>query len=299
MKSTSKTPKIIIAIVAVAYLAGMSLATLYDFQISAFLTRLTETDGVYTVTYPIPSLILEIAGEWPSTLFGAFCASVIMRALLKKRKALPCSVCVLLSALIFYIVFRACKSSAKTLNFMFGGSRTVPDSAMLIIIPITIIISVAAVASVLMLSQKTVDRLLVPCIVCAAMLIILLLGVEIVKISVGRIRFRDLFAAADFSGFSPWYSPNWFSGNKSFPSGHTANACAMALLPLCFGKDFNERNPHASTVTYVTVTLWTVLMAFSRITVGAHYLSDVLTGGLIAFIVVMLGHRFMKKIKEA
>ena len=299
MKSSSKAPKIMIAIVAVAYLLGMSLAALYDFQISAFFTQLTETDGTYTVTYPIPSLILEIAGEWPSTLFGAFCASVIMRALLKKRKALPYGACALLSALIFYIVFRACKSSAVTLNFMLGGSRTVPESAMLAIIPITIIISVAVVTYVLMLSQKTADRLLVPCIVCAAMLVILLLGIEIIKVSVGRIRFRDLFAAADFSGFSPWYAPNWFSGNRSFPSGHTANACVMALLPLCFGKDFSERNPHAPTVTYVTVALWTVVMAFSRITVGAHYLSDVLTGGLIAFAVVMLGHRFMKKIKEA
>lgn len=299
MRSSGRGSAILTVIVAVSYLTGMAFATMFDFEISAFLTRLTETDGAYTAVYPVPSLILEIIGEWPSTLFGAFCGAVIMRALLKKKSAPSILLCAAFSTLMLFIVFRAFHSSVKTLNFIFCGAREATENAMLMIIPLTIIVSVALVTSVLMLPQKTADKLLVPCIVCASMMIALLLGIELIKISVGRVRFRDLISASDVSGFSPWYAPNWFSGNKSFPSGHTANACAMALLPLCFSKEFKARNPHAPALTYATAALWTALMAFSRITVGAHYLSDVLTGGLIAFAAVMLGHRFMKRIREA
>ena len=82
--------------------------------------------------------------------------------------------------------------------------------------------------------------------------------------------------------FTPWYHPNFFSGSHSFPSGHTAHATLMMLLPMwLYGKGEKFR-PTANALCFGFVAL----MAFSRLAAGAHYLSDIIFGFLIALGIV-------------
>ena len=299
MLNNKNTARILIAAVSVIFIIGMIFATIYDFEISAFLTKMQETEDTVTMSFPIPSLIVEIVGEWPASVFGAFCLAIILRSLLKFKKPATYAGAAAAAVMVFYVMYACCENTVEDVNFLISDQRVFNTSDLLIAIPLTIITSLAIIAVALMMSQKTADRLFVPAIVCAAMLLCLLLGTNIIKAVWGRVRMRELFASCDFSGFTKWFTPNFFSGSKSFPSGHTANAVALGLVPIFYSNKLKRRMPYLQVLTYALVAVWSVLVAFTRITVGAHYLSDVLVGGMLAFIAVMLGHYFMRRIREA
>ena len=74
--------------------------------------------------------------------------------------------------------------------------------------------------------------------------------------------------------------------NTSFPSGHTASACAMAAALLYV----NRR------VGFVAVAV-AALVALGRIVVGVHYPTDILGGliiGIAAFAIVRVFHRAIR-----
>ncbi|WP_125132744.1 phosphatase PAP2 family protein [Microbacterium sp. 10M-3C3] len=82
-------------------------------------------------------------------------------------------------------------------------------------------------------------------------------GVQALKHLFGRARPEDILVRADFG---------------SFPSGHTANAGTIAVVAvLLFPRVW----------VLVVGIAWTVLMAFSRTVLHAHWLSDTAGGALI------------------
>ncbi len=114
-----------------------------------------------------------------------------------------------------------------------------------------------------------------------------LVSVLFLKFFFSRIRFRQLSAMGDFSQFTPWFVPRFFadSSHVSFPSGHTANACVIFLLSLFF--------PKKKTLVRSLLFAWIALCAFSRIYVGAHFLSDVVFSAALCLTICAL---FCKKL---
>lgn len=108
-------------------------------------------------------------------------------------------------------------------------------------------------------------------------MLVSLVVIRLIKIGWGRMRYRDMLKIDDFSGFTPWYIPNGYNGNTSFPSGHTASACNIFIFVVLFK---GKRRYLANALALVFV----VLTMFSRIIVNAHFLSDVLVGGLISYL---------------
>ncbi|MDR1630546.1 MAG: phosphatase PAP2 family protein [Oscillospiraceae bacterium] len=108
------------------------------------------------------------------------------------------------------------------------------------------------------------------------------LSVEGIKRVWGRVRFRDLLRAEDFSAFTPWYLPQGVTGNKSFPSGHTSAASASLLLSAlpCVFEKFKKQEVKI----FIITALYTFAVGLSRMIVGAHYLSDITMGTLIGFL---------------
>ena len=123
-----------------------------------------------------------------------------------------------------------------------------------------------------------------------------MLLINIIKIPWGRPRMR-MIANHPEASFQPW----WVIGTdmkekliaigvaaeefKSFPSGHAGNAaCALLLgfMPLichhCQGKE---------KVLFCIGLTFTLLVAISRIIMGAHFLSDVTVGMTITFITIL------------
>ena len=134
------------------------------------------------------------------------------------------------------------------------------------------------------------------------------LVIELIKNPVGRARFRTMNYLGNFDYYTPWYVANGkrklfdlvgadpadpkfnfvSDACKSFPSGHTFSAgLCYTLLALPFvSEKFNKTGVKIALVCG-TVGL-TGIVAISRIVAGAHFMSDVLFGGTIAFLGAMI-----------
>lgn len=106
------------------------------------------------------------------------------------------------------------------------------------------------------------------------------------KFGWGRERYRHMAAAGSFEGFSLWLIPQRIaSGNEfmSFPSGHSANAAMMIWITLI--PNFIDSCKSKETLLKMSAFAWMLLVMFSRIVVGAHFLSDVTVGASVSLVV--------------
>lgn len=135
-----------------------------------------------------------------------------------------------------------------------------------------------------------------------------LILINIIKIPWARPRMRMISTQAQ-AYFQPW----WIIGSnmkehlmalgvaaeefKSFPSGHTGNAaCAMMLgvLPMICQKLKNKEN-----LLFSIGVLFTLIVALSRIIMGAHFLTDVTVGMSITFIIEVIFVYILWKKRES
>jgi membrane-associated phospholipid phosphatase len=111
----------------------------------------------------------------------------------------------------------------------------------------------------------------------------------VIKYVWGRVRFRELDAA--FSQFTPWYCPQGITGFDSFPSGHAATGfILLAIIILLEKKKLWIKN-----LALVVIILWGILLASSRVVIGAHYASDVLFGSFFIILTFLLFHKYYFK----
>ncbi len=133
--------------------------------------------------------------------------------------------------------------------------------------------------------------------VCAVALVP---GVTLLKNIFNRPRFRT---SIEHDYFQAWWDPlsksdrtffmkQWGVGKeefKSFPSGHTCCAaitmCMVVFLPCIFPQLEKYHVP-----MFYGAFIWTVFIGFTRMLVGAHYLSDVAMGALILVICLYIGN---------
>ena len=117
--------------------------------------------------------------------------------------------------------------------------------------------------------------------------------VEVMKSLWGRVRFRELLQLGSYEAFTPWYKINGITGSRSFPSGHTGGA-SMSYLMMLFpfvSKKWDKRKK----LCFFIPLVYTGMVAFTRLVVGAHYLSDVTMGGTIGFTVTIVGIYILDK----
>jgi membrane-associated phospholipid phosphatase len=117
--------------------------------------------------------------------------------------------------------------------------------------------------------------------------------VNLIKMGWGRMRFRAMEESV--SGFSPWYLPQGFNSNeefKSFPSGHVANAALILFITL-LPSFIPALEKHKIKLKFV-VYGWVILVALSRIVMGAHFISDVTVGFVVTLLVFLLFSKVYK-----
>ncbi|MDF7640567.1 phosphatase PAP2 family protein [Bifidobacterium sp. ESL0784] len=120
------------------------------------------------------------------------------------------------------------------------------------------------------------------------------LGVlEVAKVVWGRVRFRAM--QGNFDLFTPWYHPNGkhylsavtaADNIKSFPSGHSQ--WAGTTLSLCLLALVNPRWKNKESMVYGVALVYALVVMFSRMMQGAHFLSDVTVGFALPFLALWL-----------
>lgn len=149
------------------------------------------------------------------------------------------------------------------------------------------------VGSFIKISNKYRDLLRGAAITGIIVMFAQILVIEGMKYLWGWVRFRDLIAASSYDNFTPWYKINGINGNKSFPSGHTAGAgmsYLMMLFPLVSKKWQNRTQ-----ICFWIPCVYTSVVAFTRLVMGAHYLSDVTVGGAVSFIIVIIAVKIFEE----
>lgn len=142
---------------------------------------------------------------------------------------------------------------------------------------------------------KTSDNphLLKMMIVLAGIMIITILLITVLKNVMQRTRFRFLAEKDIYLDYGNWWEKGTIQVEgleeefKSFPSGHTGTAAlgmvTMAFIPM-FKTKWMEKK-WLQPVLILIGTVWTLVLAFSRMLVGAHFLSDVGFGFFITMLI--------------
>lgn len=149
--------------------------------------------------------------------------------------------------------------------------------------------------------KRLLKRLIILCIIMLVGVYSMTLG----KVLFSRPRYRLLIQDIPGIEFCPWYLPfgdtavfineqgvDW-NDFRSFPSGHALQCMGMifALPPLA--EVYNSlRNRKA--VLYAAAVVFAFLVCFSRMVMGAHFISDVSMGSLISVLLAFACMYFSK-----
>ena len=328
-----------VCIVIAVFAALLTVASLYDLQISDFLTSGSLKKGEYYSDNGF-AVFFEILGGSVVYVAGGIASIVCVCAAFKMQdgekfffipelkgklyKAVKWILIIVFSAFAVYEMYCAVHDIFKyTDRYIQGllqgsGLKFSLNSGYLIAAQLVLALAFSGLIFALFMRVKKEDiiKLVKFAILVFVVEALYLVVVELVKTPVGRMRYRTMNALGDFSYYTPWYKINGArnaiiipgmgvipSGGtpgaeilvgaatdtcKSFPSGHTYCA-AMSFVLVCL-PDLIERfkKPWIKVLCWVIPAVYTVTVAVCRIVVGAHFLSDVLVGGTLAFVFIMI-----------
>ena len=165
---------------------------------------------------------------------------------------------------------------------------------------VSLFCSVVTGAGVLYLSRKASNKTVLRFALTLAFVAIgTMFLINVIKIPWGRVRMRLIVQSGNETYFTPW----WQAGSaikdkliadgiskdefRSFPSGHTGcAACAMLLLllPTVYPRGYKH-----SHWFFIGGCAWTLAVAIARISMGAHFLTDVTMSCIIMGAVGVVG----------
>lgn len=251
--------------------AAMVIASFFDLKIDIALNDPSNPFAVW----------LYRTGEFPSRLICPIAGAVIFRCTDKKAVAA--------------IGAALCLGGSAYMGYYIGKHFFVEEYRMAFSLLWGIGFGVAALYAVRFVTVPDEFKrpLFTAAVIGVGVMTAQLLTVDIMKNLWGRVRFRDLLSSGSCDGFTAWFVINGKNGNKSFPSGHTAGAGMSYLLMLLPFIDKKREKYRA--VYFWCPFIYTSAVALTRLVMGAHYLSDVTVGGVIAFSCVLVGIKVYEK----
>ena len=322
MKSLSIKSKTIISIClfVVLFVALVLVATYCDLEISKILTKNALKPGEYLAD-DLYGVVGEAIGTSPIYILLGVCTAILCWFFAKNFKDKKWGIAL---AVIFglvgtvawwyyikdimkYVLEHAANEigSAGAAVYEFRHNAAVVTCQVLV----ALTIQALTVLALRPLKAETLKKLVWWVVAALAACVLANILIIIVKDPVGRMRFRAINSSVGQSlidaklvpGFTRWYVrngqpdeaiinafvdryPGASDAFKSFPSGHTCAAgMSYALIMLPDVVDFKHKKA-GKIACWVTPIVVTMLVAISRIVVGAHYMSDVTFGGTFAFV---------------
>ncbi|MEG0592769.1 MAG: phosphatase PAP2 family protein [Coprobacillus sp.] len=268
----------------------MIIGSCFDYQISSYLYNENSVIGVALASY----------GQVPAMLCSSIGGTLLLRITSTNSK-----IKIVLSYL-FCLILNLFAIMGITMDPMLY----IPGISFYLSVTIAVILVIGVDIIIWKLTKETDKKILKRfIIVILAVMFIEIIFINIVKVPWARPRMRML-AHQELATFQPW----WIIGSemkdhllslgvaaeefKSFPSGHSGNAaCAMLLgvLPILSVKLKGKEN-----ILFLSGIIFTMIVAFSRIIMGAHFLTDITIGITITFVieVIVINFLLVKKSNE-
>ena len=284
---------IIIAIL----LVGFVLGSFFDLQIDKALWSENNPFG----------LIMASFGVYPCYAGLAFVGGGLMSTTIK-RKELPLwgkILCFVLSAVAYVMAIYLCGKEWPSVN-----GYNVPKLAWLSYLISGIVFGGVYVAAYLVCRKGDVKQMWSMLLVMTVIFTVALLPAGFaIKLIIHRPRFRYLVRTGVTPFYNWWEScPNYkdyFGMNvdgfpitkedfKSFPSGHSGTGMIMAMF-LAYAPIFFKKLKGKETLMFYIGAAFGFLMMFSRMVVGAHFLTDTCMGSLIVMVVFYIVNEFALK----
>lgn len=161
------------------------------------------------------------------------------------------------------------------------------------------------------LAKKTKDKNLVQKITCLLILLALAYAsLQILKSNFPRPRYRLVVQGYENIGFRPWYMPLGDTTKfikdmgidkgefRSFPSGHSILSMCMVMI-LQSLTWFSEKLKDKRIILAVSGAAFSMIIIFTRLILGAHYLTDVSAGAIIVSFLTIIYTLIQNKLESS
>ena len=295
-----KQSRILISIAAVILLALTVCGSIFDLEIArALYTGEKPDENIFGIIFSYVGIIPTFVG-W--SFLGASIIYLSKKHIenTKKRRWLIAFAVLLFVLSFFYFCNTLYFSNANAFKIHFAVAYSIGIA----------VISIAAYLGYKLSERSENEELLKKALFLATVSLLTLIIISATKEIMCRPRFRFVLAMDNTDYFRSW----WQSGRSlkdtlgfgiesdefaSFPSGHSAYSMfAIFLFPTL--ADYICRLRKFKPYLFVLGLFWWAITALSRLTVGAHYLTDVTIAGLItilAYIIVLVAQRIYLKRK--
>ena len=161
------------------------------------------------------------------------------------------------------------------------------------------------------LAKKTKDKNLVQKITCLLILLALAYAsLQILKSNFPRPRYRLVVQGYENIGFRPWYMPLGDTTKfikdmgidkgefRSFPSGHSILSMCMVMI-LQSLTWFSEKLKDKRIILAVSGAAFSMIIIFTRLILGAHYLTEVSAGAIIVSFLTIIYTLIQNKLESS
>ena len=275
-------------------LVGFVLGSFFDLQIDKALWSENNPFG----------LIMASFGVYPCYAGLAFVGGGLMSTTIK-RKELPLwgkIICYFLSGLALVMAVYLCGGEWPSVN-----GYNVPQLEWLSFLIAGIVFAGVYTYAFFVCRKGDTKQIWSVLLVMVTIFTVALLPAGfVIKLIIHRPRYRYLVRTGVLPFYNWWENcanyKNYIGGHidgfpitkedfKSFPSGHSGTGMIMAMF-LAYAPIFFNKLKGKETIMFYIGVLWGLTMMFSRMLVGAHYLTDTCMGSLIVMVVFYIVNEF-------
>ena len=277
MKINRKIQNYGLAIIGGIALIGFIIGSFLDRQITA---KIGDSNNLFGIIFTAFGPVLTLA-------FGVLAGSLLFFMPKIEHKTFNIVFRVIGALAVLGFVFSQVKEGLEWVEFPRMESEA-STYKVLIIVFIAILDLAIILFSRIWIKKMDLKAMFYGSVMIIAIIVVYFVTCEGVKYIASRPRPRNL--DAEFNGFKYWFQFNPFEAlhsefkdQKSFVSGHTANAaCVITILPFVSSMSKRDNNDLIQIMTIVIGGLFTLIVAFSRIIARAHWMSDVMGGILLS-----------------
>lgn len=259
----------------------------------------------------VPATIITTIGIYPFSASIVFFMGVMYQRVAHSKisKAARVVVCIVIALLALAIGFVGAGSLVD--EDCLGGILPGLIKNIPVIAVLTLVVECPLFFVAYRVAERTDDELLLKrAIALVILMVVVFISMRVFKSVFNRPRYRTVVAGYEGIGFVPWYrampNPSELMGRyglssnefSSFPSGHSILSISTIYILYSLAWVFPGLRGKKTTLCMAGF-LFAIVIMFTRMMLGAHYLSDVSAGALIGIVYVLIYEFVQRRIGDA